>query len=173
MNRKLILLFVFALGMVAWSCSKDDSEDVIIPSPINDVMVYSYGITAPAGSTITLERTMKLADFTALNNYQKYVYKGTININSFIEFVKSSSEDIELKEVILQVKNNSKIKYNLGTLTDDVKFSSLDDLNFMQLLVNELVSKKEIVLQLSFASTNAITDEVELDLNTNIKFDLK
>lgn len=172
MNRKLFLI-VFALGIIVMSCSKDDDEDIVIPSPITDTKLYSYGITSPAGATITLERTIKLDDFTALNNYQKYVYKGTINISSFIEFIKSSTEDIELNDVTLQVKNNSKIKYNLGTITGNVKFTSLDDLNFLQSLVDELVSKKSIVLQLSFVSANAITNEVKLDINTNIKFDLK
>lgn len=172
MNRKLIFLFVLALGMVAMSC-KDDSEDIDIPSPISDANLYSFGITASAGSATTLARTISLDDFTALTDYTKYVYKGTINISSFIEFVKSSSEVTELTDVTLQVKDNTKIKYNLGTITDNVTFASLDDLNFLQDLVDELVDKDEIVLQLSFNSTNAITSEVKLDINTNIKFELK
>ena len=173
MNRKLIFLFVLALGMFVLSCNKDETEEVIIPSPLIGTNVYSYGITAPAGATITLERTMKLDDFIALNGYQKNVYKGTVNISSFIEFVKSSTDIVELKNVTLQAKGNSKLTYNLGTITGNNKFISLDDFNFLQLLVNEMVTKKEIVLQLSFLSTNAITNEVKLDVNTNIKFDLK
>jgi hypothetical protein len=159
--------------MVAISCSKDDSDDIVIPSPITDTKLYSYGITAPAGATITLERTMSLDDFTALDTYQKYVYKGSINISSFIEFVKSSTEATEINDVTLQVKNNSKIVYNLGTITGNEEFTSLDVLNFLQLIADELVEEEEIILQLSFTTTNTIASEVKLNINMDIEFDLK
>jgi hypothetical protein len=160
--------------MLAISCSKDDSEDIVIPSPITDTKLYSYGITAQAGAATTLEKTMSLDDFTALDTYQKYVYKGSINISSYIEFVKSSTEVTEITDVILQVKNNSKIVYNLGTITGNEEFTSLGVLNFLQLIADELVEEEEeIILQLSFTTTNTIASEVKLNINMDIEFDLK
>jgi hypothetical protein len=172
MKRKLMFLFVFAFGILFLSCGKDDPK-VDLPSPIKDTKIYSYGITAPAGAAVTLEKTLKLSDFTALGTYERYVYQGVLNTNSYIDFVKGGSESIELKEVTIQVKNNTKIKYNLGTVTGNFKFNSLDDLNFLQQVVNELVSKKEIVLQLTYSSTNLVSTASDLNLKFEVSFNLQ
>ena len=169
MKHKLMILFVFAVGMLVLSCGKDDPK-IDLPSPIKNSKIYSYGITAPAGATITLDKAIKLSDFSALGIYEKYVKKGELNTESYIEFVKGASDSLQLKDVTLQVKNNATLKYSLGTLTGDYKFSSLQDLNFLQLVVNEMVSKKETVLQLSYNSTDAITKEATLKLNLDITF---
>lgn len=167
MNKKLMYLFVIALGIMVLSCG-DDEPKVDLPASVNDSKTYSFGITAPAGAAVTLEKTLKLSDFTNIETYQKYVSQGVLNTESYIDFVKVGSESIELKEVTLQVKNNTKVKYNLGTVTGNFKFNSLTDLNFLQLVANELVSKKEVVLQLTYSSTNLISTES----NLNIKFDI-
>lgn len=171
MNRKLMILFVFAFGISVLSCKKDDKID--LPPPITATQTYSYGITSPVGATITIERAMKLSDFTALGMYQKYVYEGKVNTNSYIDFVKGTAENVELKNVTLQVKGNTKIKYNLGTITGTEKYNSLEDLNFLQQVVDEMVGKKDIVLELSYTSTNAITTEVKLNVVTNVTFNLR
>lgn len=167
MNQKLMYLFVIAFGIMVLSCGKDEPK-VDLPASVKDSKIYSFGITAPAGAAVTLEKTLKLSDFTNIETYQKYVSQGVLNTESYIDFVKVGSESIELKEVTLQVKNNTKIKYNLGTVTGNFKFNSLTDLNFLQLVANELVSKKEVVLQLTYSSTNLISTES----NLNIKFDI-
>ena len=167
MNQKLMYLFVIAFGAMVLSCG-DDEPKVDLPASVKDSKTYSFGITAPAGAAVTLEKTLKLSDFTNIETYQKYVSQGVLNTESYIDFVKMGSENIELKEVTLQVKNNTKIKYNLGTVTGNFKFNDLADLNFLQLVANELVSKKEVVLQLTYSSTNLISTES----NLNIKFDI-
>ncbi len=172
MNYRLIFLSVFAFGILVCSCSEDKPEE-ILPGPINDSKIYSYTMTAPAGATVTLEKTMKLEDFTALGVYVKNVYQGVLNTNSYIEFVKNTAESIQLENVTLQVKGNSKIKYNLGTLSHSFRFISLDELNFLQLVINEMVDKKEIILQLSYQSKNAMTSEVNLNLRSDITFKLR
>lgn len=171
MNHKLMFLFVVAFGVMVMSCKKDDPID--LPDPIQGSRTYSFGITAPAGSTITLDRPMKLSDFNSLGVYQKYVYQGNLNTNSYIEFVKSPAVNVELNDVTLQVKNNAKLKYNLGTITGNEKYISLDDLNFLQQVVNEMVGKKEIVLQLSYTSPNEIATEVKLNVRTDVTFNLR
>lgn len=169
MKHKLMILFVFAIGMLVWSCGDDDPK-IDLPNPIKNAKIYSYGITAPAGATITLDKTIKLSDFSALGIYEKYVKKGDVNTNSYIEFVKGASDSLELKNVTLQVKNNESLKYSLGTLTGDYKFSTLQDLNFLQLVVNEMVSKKETELQLSYNSVDAVSKQATLNINLDITF---
>ncbi len=170
MKRKLLFLFVFAVGMLVWSCG-DDEPKVDLPGPIKDSKIYSYGITAPAGATVTLDKTLKLSDFTAIESFEKYVSKGILSTESYIDFIKVGSENIELKDVTLQVKSNQKINYNLGTITGNTKFILLNDLNFLQQVVNEMVSKKEIVLQLKYSSDNIISTESNLNLKFDITFD--
>ncbi len=172
MNRKLMFLSIIAFGLLVLSCGKDDPK-VDLPSPIKDTKIYTYGITAPAGAAVTLEQTLKLSDFTAIGTYEKYVYQGVLNTDSYIDFVKGGSENLELKEVTLQIKNNTKIKYNLGTITGNFKFTSLDDLNFLQQVVNEMVSKKETVLQLTYSSTNLVSTASNLNLKFDISFKLQ
>jgi hypothetical protein len=169
MKRKLLFLFVFAVGMLVWSCGDDDPK-INLPGPIKDSKVYTYGITAPAGATVILDKTLKLTDFTAIESFEKYVSKGVLSTESYIDFIKVGSENIELKDVTLQVKSNQKINYNLGTITGNVKFISLDDLNFLQQVVNEMVSKNEIVLQLKYSSDNIISTESNLNLKFDITF---
>jgi hypothetical protein len=169
MKRKLLFLFVFAVGVLVWSCG-DDEPKVDLPGPIKDSKIYSYGITAPAGATVTLDKTLKLSDFTAIESFEKYVSKGILSTESYIDFIKVGSESIELKDVTLQVKSNQKINYNLGTITGNTKFILLNDLNFMQQVVNEMVSKKEIVLQLNYSSDNIISTESNLNLKFDITF---
>ena len=108
MKRKLLFLFVFAVGILVWSCG-DDEPKVDLPGPIKDSKIYSYGITAPAGATVTLDKTLKLSDFTAIESFEKYVSKGILSTESYIDFIKVGSENIELKDVTLQVKSNQKI----------------------------------------------------------------
>ncbi|MBK6285494.1 MAG: hypothetical protein IPF54_25045 [Draconibacterium sp.] len=170
MKRKLLFLFVFAVGILVWSCG-DDEPKVDLPGPIKDSKIYSYGITAPAGATVTLDKTLKLSDFTAIESFEKYVSKGILSTESYIDFIKVGSENIELKDVTLQVKSNQKINYNLGTITGNTKFILLNDLNFLQQVVNEMVSKKEIVLQLKYSSDNIISTESNLNLKIDITFD--
>ncbi len=167
MKHKLMILFGFAFGMLLWSCGNDDPK-VDLPDSVKDSRIYNYGIIAPAGSTITLDKTIKLSDFTSLGINEKYVRNGALNTDSYIEFIKGASDSLELKDVTLQVKNNANLKYNLGTLKGDYKFSSLQDLNFLQLVVNEMVNKKETVLQLSYNSADAISKQA----NLNVKFDI-
>ena len=167
MKRELLFLFVFSIGMLVWSCG-DDEPRIDLPGPIKDSKVYTFGITAPAGATVTLEKTIKLTDFTAIESFENYVSKGILSTESYIEFIKAGSENIELTNVTLQVKSNSKINYNLGTITGNVKFISLDDLNFLQQVANEMVSKKEIMLQLKYSTSNVISTES----NMNLKFDI-
>ncbi len=169
MNRKLMFLFVFAVGVAVLSCKKDDPK-IDLPGPTTASQTYSYGFTSPAGATTTLERTMKLSDFTALGMYQKYVYEGNVNTNSYIDFVKGAAENVELENVTLEVKGNSSIKYNLGTITGTEKYNSLEDLNFLQKVITEMVKKKDIVLQLSYTSTNAIATEVKLNVKPDVTF---
>lgn len=169
MKHKLMILFVFAFGMLVWSCGDDDPK-VNLPDSIKDSKIYSYGITSPAGAALTLEKTLKISDFTGLGTNEKYVTKGELNVNSYIDFVKGAAGAVELKDVTLQIKNNSKIKYILGTISGDERFNSLEDLEFLQLVVNEMISKKETVLQISFNTTNAITTPVNLNFNLDITF---
>ncbi len=172
MNRKLMFLFVFAFGLSVLSCKKDDPK-IDLPAPITTSQTYMYEFTGNANSATTLKKTMKLSDFTALGMYQKYVHQGKVNTNSYIDFVKGKAENVELKDVTLEVEGNSKIKYNLGTITGNEKYNSLEDLNFLQLVVNEMVGKKEIVLLLSYTSTTAFTTEVKLNVVTNVTFSLR
>ncbi len=172
MNRKLMFLCVFAFGMLVWSCGDDDPK-IDLPSPIKDTKIYTYDFIASAGATVTLEKTLKLSDFTAIGNYEKYVYEGVLNPNSFVDFVKGGTDNIELKEVTLLVKSNTKIKTNLGTITGNVNFNSLEYLNFLQNVVDEMVSKKEIVLQLTYISTNTITTASNLNLDFEVSFKLQ
>lgn len=169
MKHKLMFMYVIALGMLVWSCGDDDPK-VDLPGPIKDSKIYSYDIIASAGATISLDKTLKLSDFSKLGIYEKYVRKGNLNTDSYIEFIKGESDSLELKDVTLQVKNNATLKYNLGTLTGDYKFSTLQDLNFLQSLVDEMVSKKETVLQLSCNSTDLITKKATLNLKLDITF---
>ncbi len=169
MKHKLMILFVFAFGMLVWSCGDDDPK-VNLPDSIKDSKIYSYGITSPAGAVLTLEKTLKLSDFTALGTNEKYVNKGELNVNSYIDFVKGATATIELKDVTLQIKNNSKIKYSLGTISGDKRFNSLEDLGFLQLVVNEMISKKETVLLMSFNTANAITTPANLNFNLDVTF---
>lgn len=172
MKNKLNFLFVFAIGIMLISCGEDDPK-VDLPSPIKGTKTYTYSFIADAGDNVTKEITIKLSDFTAIGTYEKYVYQGVLSTNSNIEFVKGGSDVLELKDVTLQVKSNTKIKYNLGNISGNFKFNSLDDLNFMQQVVNELVSKKEIVLQLTYSTTNLITTASNLKLNFDVSFNLQ
>lgn len=172
MNRKLMFLSVIAFGIMILSCGKDEPK-VDLPAPTKDSKIYTYGITAPAGASVTLEKTLKLSDFTGIGMYEKYVSQGVLNTDSYIDFVKGSSDNIELNEVTLQVKNNTKIKYNLGTINGNFKFNALNDLNFLQQVVNEIVSKKEVVLQLTYNSDNLISTESNLNLRFDITFNFQ
>jgi hypothetical protein len=169
MKHKLMFLFVFAIGMLFWSCGNDDPK-VDLPSSIKDSEIYSYGITAPAGATIILEKTLKLSDFTALDVYERYVRKGALNTESYIGFIKGESDSIELKDVTLQIQGNPNLKYSLGTLSGDRMFNTLQDLNFLQLVVNEMIARKETVLQLSYKTSAGVSKQATLNVNIDITF---
>ena len=147
MNQKLMYLFVIAFGAMVLSCG-DDEPKIDLPNSIKDSKTYSYGIINSAGATFSLPVTMKLSDFTALNTYEKYVTKGVLDTDSYIEFVKGASANIELKDVTLQIKSNPKaIKYSLGTITGDKKFDTLEDLIFLRSVVDEMIKNNEAVFQ--------------------------
>lgn len=172
MNRKLMFLFVFAIGLAVLSCKKDDPK-IDLPPPITASQTYTYGIIVSEGGGISLKRPMKLSDFTALGTYQKFVYQGKVNTNSYIDFVKGTVSNVEITNATLEVVGNPKIKYNLGTITGTEKFNSLDDLNFLQLVINEMVGKKEVELLLTGTSTNLIATEVKLNVVTDVTFSLR
>lgn len=172
MKRNLMFLFVLLAGVMLGSCKKDDPK-IDLPGPIRDSQTYSFGISAPQGAIVTLEKTMHLADFTKLGTYQRYVYEGALQTASFFEFAKGSAENIELKKVTLSLKENGKVKYELGTITKDQKYDTLDDLNFLQQVINELVRRKSVTLQLSYETENAITTEVKFHVKADVTFKLR
>lgn len=77
---------------------------------------------------------------------------------------------VELTNVKLSLKSNSKTSLDLPTITANASFKELPQLNFLQKVLDEVVNKGISTVVLSYKATNDITTSVTFSMKIDGKF---
>ena len=112
-----------------------------MPVSVNATAEKLFTIIAVKGNTTSIDVTFTLDDFHALQEYKKYVESGVIQTSSYIED-KGVSEDVELSNVKLSMDYNKTKKIVALKNISNKKYQELQQLNFMQFIIDELVENK-------------------------------
>lgn len=169
--KKLITLFaVFATVMMWTACGGSDKPDDL-PVSQAATATKSTNIIAAAGNTAEAEIVFQLSDFAALSKYSKWVKSGLVQTTSSISVSQlAESQNIKLTEVRLYMASNSKINISLQDITNSITFKDLPQLNFLQNVINEVVSKGSSTLKLHYKTSADITSPVKFEIKLDGNF---
>ena len=167
--EKITIYFLVAVLLAACGDSRPDD----LPVSKNATVSKSYEILASAGSSSELEVTFTINDFTAIKEYVKWIKKAEIQTNSFIEVSGiTAGQEVELKNVELWLKRDSKKRLSLSTISENGKIEEniLTQLNFLQSLMDEIVRRGESTVVLKYVSTHTMDSSVFLKLSLDSRF---
>ena len=166
--RKLITLAsILSFSIIFYSCGSDKPDD--LPVSLTANAEKSFNIIATAGSEASQTVTFTLDDFAAIKDYKKYVESGEIQTNSFIE-VRGVTGAIELVNVKLSMNREPKKNFDLQNITQNGKFQGINELKFLENIINELSSRGTSTVKLEYKANTNITTPVELALYLNSHF---
>lgn len=169
MKKWISLLAVLTLMMGVAACSSDKPDD--LPASQNASASKSFTLIASAGAASRSEITFSLSDFAAISEYVKYVSNAIIQTSSYVEVTGiTSSQAVELKDVTLSLKSDSKKKIVLPVIDSNERFMELTQLTFLQEIMNEIYRRGSSKLVLTYTSTHNLTSPVTLAIKLDGKF---
>ena len=169
MKKWISLLAVLTLMMGVTACSSDKPDD--LPASQNASASKSFTLIASAGAASRSEITFSLSDFAAISEYVKYVSNAIIQTSSYVEVTGiTSSQAVELKDVTLSLKSDSKKKIVLPVIDSNERFMELTQLTFLQEIMNEIYRRGSSKLVLTYTSTHNLTSPVTLAIKLDGKF---
>ncbi len=171
MKKLLFISSLLSLAVLLAACGDSRPDD--LPVSKNATVSKSYEILASAGSSSELEVTFIINDFTAIKEYVKWIKKAEIQTNSFIEVSGiTAGQEVELKNVELWLKRDSKKRLSLSTISENGKIEEniLTQLNFLQSLMDEIVRRGESTVVLKYVSTHTMDSSVFLKLSLDSRF---
>ncbi|MDD4537127.1 MAG: hypothetical protein PHW81_08920 [Petrimonas sp.] len=167
--KRFLSIGVMLSLMVAFSSCSSKPDD--LPVSQNASATKSTSIIAAAGNTTSSEITFKLSDFSTLSKYVEWVESGLVQTTSVISVSGiTSGQVVELTNVKLSLKSNSKTSLDLPTITANASFKELPQLNFLQKVLDEVVNKGISTVVLSYKATNDITTSVTFSMKIDGKF---
>ena len=169
MKKWISLLAVLTLMMGVTACSSDKPDD--LPASQNASASKSFTLIASAGAASRSEISFSLSDFAAISEYVKYVSNAIIQTSSYVEVTGiTSSQAVELKDVTLSLKSDSKKKIVLPVIDSNERFMELTQLTFLQEIMNEIYRRGSSKLVLTYTSTHNLTSPVTLAIKLDGKF---
>lgn len=168
MKQFFSLLMVLSLILAISSCSSKPDD---LPVSQDASATKSTSIIAAAGNTTSSEITFSLSDFAALSKYAEWVEGGLVLTSSTISVSGiTAGQAVELTNVNLSLASNSKTTIDLPTVTANVVFKDLPQLNFLQNVLNEVVNKGSSKVKLTYKTTNDITSPITFTIKIDGKF---
>lgn len=173
--KKLLSYFV-AIGLVVSlaACGSDKPDD--LPVSKESSASKSFTLLGVAGTNQAPTVKFNLSDFTSISKYVKYVNKANARATSYFE-IKGLPTGVKLTNVSLSLASNTK-KNNVSVSLPDIASNqkiiadTADYLNFVQGVVNEIISKGSSDVILSYTpDTNLKSDtEFVIQLIANFSF---
>ena len=153
----------------ATNCGSDKPDD--LPESESASATKSFTLIASAGADSRSETTFSLSDFAAISEYVKYVSNAIIQTTSYVEVRGiTASQTVELQNVTLSLKSDSKKKIVLPVIDSNEKFMELTQLTFLQEIMNEIYRKGSSTVMLTYTSTHYLTSPVTLAIKLDGKF---
>jgi len=169
MKKLLSTLTVLSVTLFFVACGSDKPDD--LPASQNASATQSFTLIAAAGNQTNGEASIAMSDFAAISEYAKYVNAALVQTSSNIEISGiTAAQEVELTNVTLSLKSDSKKKIVLPTITANTKFMELPQLTFLQTVMNEINSKGSSSLVLSYTSTYDLTTPVTLTIKMDTRF---
>ncbi|MBF6629265.1 MAG: hypothetical protein ITG04_12305 [Proteiniphilum sp.] len=169
MKKLFTILIVFTTTILFTNCASDKPDD--LPGSMNASATQSFTMIAAAGATSTSNVTFAMSDFAAISEYVKYVNVALVQTSSYIQISGiTSAQEVELTNVTLSLKSDSKKKIVLPTITANTKLMELPQLTFLQTVMDEINRKGSSSLVLSYTSTHQLSAPVTLTIKMDTRF---
>ncbi len=177
MKRILSILMVVTMAFAGVSCGDDDgpTRPKDMPNSVEDSKNYSYELLSQANSTITIGKEIKLTDFSQIKkDWIQFVNEAKVRSSSKMMISGIKKGDHKIKNLTLKVKGTNIVKRfaNDEGFAMDGTFNFVEDQNFMQNLMNELVAEKTITIELTATTEKKINNDVKISLDFNVLFKL-
>lgn len=173
MKKNLILFALLTLVISFLSCGDDDPNR---PQTIVDSKDYSADFMVGANQPTSVLIEMKLSDFSKLKDYLKNVTKGAVDVATILNIEGITEGGYELKNTKFVIEGVDALKSTLvlGTLTADKKTTTLEELKYLQTIVDKMVASGSAKVTFSFDSANKdINRDVKVKTNLNVLFSLR
>ncbi|NMB05189.1 MAG: hypothetical protein GX976_02275 [Bacteroidales bacterium] len=169
MKKWISLLAVLTLMVGVTACGSDKPDD--LPASENASATKSFTLIASAGAASRSEIAFSLSDFAAISEYVKYVSNVIIQTTSYVEVSGiTTSQTVELQNVTLSLKSDSKKKIVLPVIDSNEKFMELTQLTFLQEIMNEIYRRGSSTVVLTYTSTHNLTSPVTLAIKLDGRF---
>ena len=169
MKKLFSILIVFTTAILFIACGSDKPDD--LPASQTASVTKSFTMLAAAGANTTSEVSIAMSDFTAISEYVKYVNAALVQTSSFIQISGiTTAQEVELTNVTLSLKSDSKKKIVLPTITANDKLMELTQLTFLQTVMDEINRKGSSSLVLTYASTHQLSAPVTLTIKMDTRF---
>lgn len=170
--KKLLTLFVVISTVAIFSSCGDDRPDDL-PVSLNASAAKTVATVANANAQTSAKISFTLSDFKALEQYTKWVKKGTIQTSGSAIVISKLSEsaDVKLTKVNLSLASNSKTNVSLPEISNDITLDELVYLNFLQKVLEEIVDRGSSTVNISFHSSTLISDPFDFTIKLNGRFE--
>jgi len=169
MKKLFSILIVVTTAILFTACGSDRPDD--LPASQTASATKSFTLIAAAGDDTRSEESIAMSDFSAISEYMKYVNASLVQTTSYIQISGITvTQEVELKNVTLSLKSDSKKKIVLPTITANTKFMELTHLTFLQTVMDEINRKGSSTLLLTYTSTHDLTTPVTMTIKMDTRF---
>lgn len=172
MKKLLFIPALLSIAILFTACGESRPDD--LPVTLNASAEKSYELVASANNPQNPSVTFNLNDFSGVSQYKKWISSTEVTSTSYIEITGIVETDaVEMKDVTISLASDANKSLSLGTVTANEKFmiDSASRLNFMQAVMDEIVSKgsSNVVLKYTPATT-MINPNAKLTIRMNTRF---
>lgn len=168
--KKFLSISTFLLmAFFVASCGSSEPDD--LPVAKDATASKTLDIVAGANGTGTSRVTFSLSDFSAIASYIKFVKSAAVKPTSTYTISGLPAGEIQLSNVRLQLANDSKKNLTFPTITENGVLNDINQLAFMQTILDEIVRRGSAEVVLSYASDVKVTDgKLIIKIDSNFKF---
>lgn len=175
MKKKSIFFALLILVVSFLSCG--ESNDPNRPQTITDSHEYTIDFLIGANQPTSAYATMDLNDFSKLKDHLKHVNKGAVDVSNSIIYIEGVTEggyELRNAKLVIDGVSSEKNTLVLGTVKADKTTTTLEELKYLQTIVDKMVSSRSAKVKFSIDGSNKdINRDVKVRIRVNVLFSLR
>lgn len=168
MKKLLSITLILSTLILLSACGDDIPEN--LPDNRNASAEKTVGMLALANSSASAEIEFRNTDFTAIQEFLNYIKDANVQTSSYISIQGITNQDVNLTNVKLTLKRDSKVTLSLPTITANDRFDELNHLNFLQAILDEIVRRGSSTVVLDYRSSNDMQSPVTMKIRIDSRF---
>lgn len=167
--KKLLSITLILATLILVSACGDDIPDNLPENKIASAE-KTASMSVAANSSASTEITFTNRDFTGIQEFLNYIKDANVQTSSHISIQGITNQDVNLTNVKLTLKRDSKVTLSLPTITANDRFDELNHLNFLQAVLDEIVRRGSSTVVLDYKSSNDMQSPVTMKIRIDSRF---